>query len=52
VIHTPPHQSEGRGKIERFFRRVRNQFLTNLNPKQTLSLEELNARSLPALPDK
>jgi putative transposase len=44
VIHTPPYQPEGRGKIERFFRRVRDQFLANLNPKQTLSLEELNAR--------
>jgi curved DNA-binding protein CbpA len=36
VIHTPPYQPEGRGKIERFFRRVRDQFLANLNPKQTL----------------
>jgi transposase InsO family protein len=44
VIHTPPYQPEGRGKIERFFRRVRDQFLANLNPKQTLSLEELNSR--------
>jgi putative transposase len=44
VIHTPPYQPEGRGKIERFFRRVRDQFLTNLNPKLTLSLEDLNAR--------
>jgi putative transposase len=44
VIHTPPYQPEGRGKIERFFRRVRDQFLANLNPKQTLSLEELNCR--------
>ena len=44
VIHTPPYQPEGRGKIERFFRRVRDQFLANLNPKQTLSLEDLNTR--------
>jgi putative transposase len=44
VIHTPPYQPEGRGKIERFFRRVRDQFLRNLNPKQSLSLEDLNKR--------
>lgn len=44
VIHTPPYHPEGRGKIERFFRRVRDQFLANLNPKQTLSLEDLNTR--------
>jgi len=44
VIHTPPYQPEGRGKIERFFRRVRDQFLANLHPKPTLSLEDLNAR--------
>ena len=44
IIHTPPYQPEGRGKIERFFRRVREQFLANLNPKQLLSLEDLNTR--------
>ena len=26
IIHTPPYQPEGRGKIERFFRSVREQF--------------------------
>ncbi len=44
VVHTPPYQPEGRGKIERFFRSVRQQFLANLDPKQTLTLEELNQR--------
>jgi transposase InsO family protein len=44
IIHTPPYQPEGRGKIERFFRRVREQFLANLNPKQPLFLEDLNTR--------
>ena len=44
IVHTPPYQPEGRGKIERYFRSVREQFLTNLDPKQTLSLEELNDR--------
>jgi putative transposase len=42
VVHTPPYQPEGRGKIERFFRSVREQFLASLNPKALLSLEQLN----------
>ena len=44
IVHTPPYQPEGRGKIERYFRTLRDQFLTNLDPKQSLSLEELNER--------
>lgn len=44
VVHTPPFQPEGRGKIERFFRSTREQFLNNLDRKQTLALEELNER--------
>ena len=44
IVHTPPYQPEGRGKIERYFRTVRDQFLTNLDPKQSLSLEQLNDR--------
>src|SRR6266566_3539203 len=31
IIHTPPYQPEGRGKIERFFRSVREQFLAALD---------------------
>lgn len=42
IIHTPPYQPEGRGKIERFFRSVREQFLAELDPKALLSLEQLN----------
>ena len=42
VVHTPPYQPEGRGKIERFFRSVREQFLANLDRKQTLSLDAVN----------
>jgi transposase InsO family protein len=42
IIHTPPYQPEGRGKIERFFRSVREQFLSNLDPKALLSLDQLN----------
>ncbi len=42
IVHTPPYQPEGRGKIERFFRSVREQFLDNLDPKSLLSLDQLN----------
>ena len=44
IVHTPPYQPEGRGKIERYFRSVREQFLANLDRKQTLSLDDLNER--------
>jgi putative transposase len=44
IIHSRPYQPEGRGKIERCFRTVREQFLANLDPKHSLSLEELNDR--------
>lgn len=44
IVHTPPYQPEGRGKIERYFRSVREQFLANLDPQRTLTLLELNER--------
>jgi transposase InsO family protein len=44
IIHSRPYQPEGRGKIERCFRTVRDQFLANLDPKRRLSIEELNDR--------
>jgi transposase InsO family protein len=44
IIHSRPYQPEGRGKIERCFRTMRDQFLANLDPKRRLSLEELNDR--------
>jgi putative transposase len=44
IVHTPPYQPEGRGKIERFFRSVREQFLANLHRPQTLTLDDLNQR--------
>lgn len=42
IIHTPPFQPEGRGKIERFFRSVREQFLASLEPTSLHSLGQLN----------
>jgi transposase InsO family protein len=44
IIHSRPYQPEGRGKIERCFRTVREQFLANLDPQRRLSLDELNER--------
>jgi hypothetical protein len=44
IIHTPPYQPEGRGKIERFFRSVREGFLASLDPQALLSLDQLNER--------
>jgi putative transposase len=44
IVHTPPYQPEGRGKIERFFRSVREQFLASLDLKLVAGMENLNAR--------
>jgi putative transposase len=44
ITHTPPYQPQGRGKIERFFRSLREQLLANLDRQRTLTLEELNQR--------
>jgi putative transposase len=44
IVHSRPYQPEGRGKIERCFRTVREQFIANLDPKRLLSLDELNER--------
>jgi putative transposase len=44
IIHSRPYQPEGRGKIERFFRTAREQFLANLSPKHPLTLDQLNER--------
>jgi putative transposase len=44
ITHTPPYQPQGRGKIERVFRSVREQLLANLDRQRTLTLEELNQR--------
>lgn len=42
LSYARPYKPQGKGKIERFFRTVRTQFLPEL--PETLSLEELNAR--------
>jgi putative transposase len=44
IVHTPPYQPEGRGKIERMLRSVREQFLADLDRKALLTLEQLNER--------
>jgi transposase InsO family protein len=44
IVHTPPYQPEARGKIERFFQSLCEQFRNNLDHKRTLSLDELNER--------
>ncbi|MDY0222980.1 MAG: DDE-type integrase/transposase/recombinase [Desulfobacterium sp.] len=41
LIHSKPYDSPSRGKIERFFRTVRDRFLSTLTEK--ITLEELNA---------
>lgn len=40
LVHTPPYQPRGRGKIERYFRTVRDQFLTD---EKFTSLDAMNA---------
>ena len=42
LIHSRPYQPEGRGKIERWFKTVRTQFLSQI--PEGLSLKELNER--------
>jgi transposase InsO family protein len=44
IVHTPPYQPEGRGKIERFFRTVRDQFLASIDHHVVRTLADLNAR--------
>jgi len=44
IVHTPPYQPEGRGKIERFFRTVREQFLASIDRQAVRTLADLDAR--------
>ena len=45
LVHSTPHRPQGRGKIERFFRTVRDQFLVEVTDT---SAEDLTARQLTA----
>ena len=42
LVHSRPGQPAGRGKIERFFRTVRDQFLVEVAARDVASLVELN----------
>ena len=42
LVHSRPGRPEGRGKIERFFRTVRDQFLVELAAREVADLVELN----------
>ena len=44
LIHARPHQPQGKGKQERWFRTVRSQLLPTLGPEDLRSLEVLNRR--------
>lgn len=43
IIHSRPRKPAGRGKIERFFRTVRDKFLRPLEPQSITSLAQLNS---------
>ena len=43
LLHSKPYDSPSRGKIERFFRTVRQMFLSVLLPEALTSLEAMNA---------
>lgn len=42
LVHSKPYRPQGRGKIERFFRTVRQSFLNLLDERDIQSLEQLN----------
>jgi putative transposase len=42
-VHSKPGEPAGRGKIERFFRTVRSQFLVEVAQREPADLDELNA---------
>lgn len=43
LVHTPPYQPQGRGKVERFFGTVRSRFLATVEPDALASINALNA---------
>ena len=44
LVHSKPYDSPSRGKVERFFRTVRGQFLSQLHPGHEITLYELNEK--------
>lgn len=44
LVHSRPHQPQGRGKIERFFRTVRDSFLRPLDVAGVTGFDDLNLR--------
>jgi len=44
LVHSKPYDSPSRGKIERFFRTVRDQFLSQIHPNAEITLAQLNER--------
>ena len=44
LIYCRPYQPEGKGKLERWHRRCRDQFLAEIDQRHIGSLEDLNAR--------
>lgn len=44
LVHSTPHRPQGRGKIERFFRTVRENFLRPLDVSSITGFEDLNIR--------
>ena len=42
LTHSRPYKPQGRGKVERFFRTVRDSFLRPLEPENIESLDQLN----------
>jgi len=44
LVHSRPYKPAGRGKIERFFRTLRNQFLDILDKDKIKSIEDLNTK--------
>lgn len=44
LIHARPYQPQGKGKMERWFRSARAQFVNRLGPADTESLDALNRR--------
>jgi len=44
LVHSKPYDSPSRGKIERFFRSVRERFLKLIHPEARITLNDLNER--------